>query len=138
MPASHDRIRIVNMSFYGHHGVDPSERALGGRFSFDVELALDLTPAGETDDLSRTVDYGAVYALIERIQSRRKFMLLEALAHSTARAILAEFPVEQVTVRVRKHSVPLAGLIDYTEVEITRSREDFDLTADTSEEPGDG
>jgi dihydroneopterin aldolase len=65
-------------------------------------------------------------------------MLLEALAHSTARAILAEFPVEQVTVRVRKHSVPLAGLIDYTEVEITRSRGDFEPTNDTSKEPSDG
>ena len=138
MPASCDRIRIMNMSFYGHHGVDPSERALGGRFSFDVELALDLSAAGETDDLSKTVDYGAVYALIERIQSRRKFMLLEALAHSTARAILAAFQVERVTVRVRKHSVPLAGLIDFTEVEITRAREDFELPDSLSEEPDDG
>lgn len=119
-----DRIRITNMHFYGHHGVDPSERALGGRFSFDVELALDLRPAGESDDLTRTVDYSAVYALIARLQSEREFQLLEALAHCAAEAILAEFPlVEEVTVRARKHSVPLSGLIDHTEVEITRARQ---------------
>ncbi len=117
-----DWIRIKNMSFYGHHGVDESERALGGRFSFDVELGLDLSRAGETDDLSHTVDYSAVYHLIARIQSGRKFLLLEALAHNIARAILEQFPVEAVTVRARKHSVPLAGLIDFTEVEITRTR----------------
>lgn len=117
-----DCIRIVNMVFYGHHGVDPSERALGGRFSFDVEMNLDLAPAGETDDLSRTVDYSAVYSLIERLQREHSFQLLEALAHNIARAILTEFPVDRVTVRARKHSVPLAGLIDHTEVEITRSR----------------
>ena len=118
----HDRIRIVNMSFYGHHGVDPSERALGGRFSFDVELGLDLRPAGENDDLTKTVDYSAIYELIATVQAGRKFMLLEALAHTIAEAILAQFPVDEVTVRARKHSVPLAGLIDYTEVEITRGR----------------
>ena len=117
-----DRIRIRNMSFYGHHGVGESERALGGRFSFDIELGLDLSLAGETDDLSHTVDYAAVYDLISRLQSSKEFRLLEALAHSIASAILEQFPVEEVTVRARKHSVPLAGLIEYTEVEITRAR----------------
>ena len=118
-----DRIRIVNMSFYGHHGVDPSERALGGRFSFDVELALDLVPAGESDVLTQTIDYAAVYQVTEELQRGSQFFLLEALAHHIALAILARFAVDEVTVRARKHSVPLAGLIDYTEVEITRSRE---------------
>jgi len=118
-----DCIRIMNMVFYGYHGVDPSERALGGRFSFDVEMRLDLRPAGETDDISETVDYAAVYSLIERMQRESSFQLLEALAHNIAETILAEFPVDHVTVRARKHSVPLAGLIDYTEVEIARSRQ---------------
>ena len=118
-----DKIRIVNMQFFGRHGVDPNERSLGGRFSFDVEMVLDLTAAGETDDLTKTVDYAAVYGLIARLQSEREFLLLEALAHTIALAILAEFPVDQVTVRARKHSVPLAGLIDHAEVEVTRRRE---------------
>ncbi len=118
-----DRIRIVNMQFFGHHGVDPSERALGGRFSFDVEMALDLREAGETDDLTKTVDYAAVYDLIAHLQAEREFRLLETLAHSIAAAILAQFPVEGVTVRARKHSVPLAGVIYYTEGEVTRTRQ---------------
>jgi len=37
-----DRIRIANMTFYGHHGVGASERELGGRFHIDVELCLGL------------------------------------------------------------------------------------------------
>ena len=117
-----DRIRIVKMQFFGHHGVQEAERALGGRFSFDVELVLDLRPAGETDDLTKTVDYGAVYELVSRLQSERQFLLLEALAHHIAEAILAAFPVEEVVVRARKHNVPLPGMMDYTEVEITRGR----------------
>jgi len=121
--SSRDLIRIKNMTFYGYHGVDAEERRLGGRFSLDVEMALDLRPAGESDDLAKTVDYKAVYDLVRQVHDGRHYELLEALAHDVAQAILAAFPVEEVLVRVRKHSVPLQGLIDYTEVEIRRARE---------------
>lgn len=115
-----DRIRIVNMAFYGHHGVDESERNLGGKFNIDVELGLDLRPAGEADDLARTADYKAVYETVRRVHDSRRYYLLEALAHDAAEAVLRNFDVQEVTVRVRKTSVPLGGLIDYAEVEITR------------------
>ena len=118
-----DRIRLVNMHFYGHHGVDAAERDLGGRFSFDVELVADLRRPGETDDLRDTVDYKAVYELVARVQ-RSGFHLVEALAHNIAEEILKQFNVTEVTVRVRKQSVPLGGLIDYAEVEITRTAGD--------------
>ncbi len=118
-----DRIRIHNMSFYGHHGVAASERDLGGRFQVDVELGLDLRAAGESDAVADTVDYKAVYDLVAQIQESHRFRLLEAFAHAIAEAVLDRFAVEEVTVRVRKASVPLGGLIDYAEVEITRRRE---------------
>jgi len=116
-----DRITLKNMHFYGHHGVDAAERDLGGRFSFDIDLITDITRAGETDDLTHTVDYKAVYDLVAEVQ-RRGHNLLEALALEIATAILDEFGVEEVTVRVRKQSVPLGGLIDYAELEVTRGR----------------
>ena len=91
-----DTIRIHNMSFYGYHGVDASERDLGGNF------------------------YKAVYELVAQIQGGHSFRLLEALAHAVAEGILQHFDVSQVTVRIRKAAVPLGGLIDYAEVEVTR------------------
>lgn len=117
-----DTIRIHNMSFYGYHGVAASERDLGGKFHVDVELGLDLRPAGESDEIEDTVDYKAIYELVAEIQRSNRFRLLEAFAHAIAEGILAGFGVDQVTVRVRKASVPLGGLIDHAEVEITRSR----------------
>ena len=116
-----DRITLKNMHFYGHHGVEAAERNLGGRFSFDIELVRDVTRAGETDDLHETVDYQAVYDLVAEIQ-RRGFHLLEALALNIARGILGAFDVDEVTVRARKQSVPLGGLIDHAEVEVTRAK----------------
>jgi dihydroneopterin aldolase len=118
-----DRIRLINLHFYGHHGVDAAERDLGGRFSFDIELVADLSRAGQTDDLNDTVDYKAVYDLVARVQ-RRGFHLLEALALNIANEILESFAVQEVTVRARKQSVPLGGLIDHAEVEVTRTAGD--------------
>jgi len=117
-----DRITLRDMHFYGHHGIDAAERDLGGRFSFDIELVRDLTRPGETDDLNDTVDYQAVYDLVAQIQ-RRGFCLLEALALNIARGILEAFDVDEVTVRARKQSVPLGGLIDCAEVEVTRAKQ---------------
>ncbi|MFW5866248.1 MAG: dihydroneopterin aldolase [Armatimonadota bacterium] len=117
-----DTIRIHNMSFYGYHGVAETERDLGGRFHVDVELGLDLRPAGESDALEDTVDYKAIYDLVAQIQSANRFRLLEAFAHTVAEQILDDFEVDEVTVRVRKASAPLGGLIDHSEVEITRRR----------------
>jgi len=119
-------IRLVNMSFYGHHGVADSERQLGGRFSMDVEIFRDLREAGRTDDLTKTVDYKAVYELIRRVETARGYLLLEALAHDVAQALLREFDIDAVTVRTRKQSVPLGGLVDHTEVEIHRTRDDLE------------
>lgn len=117
-----DCIRLVNMTFYGHHGVDDSERQLGGRFAMDLELVRDLTAAGRTDDLSHTADYKAVYELVRRIEAAQHYRLMEALAHDVVEAVLREFEVDEVTVRVRKQSVPLGGLVDHAEVEMTRRR----------------
>jgi dihydroneopterin aldolase len=117
-----DKIRLVNMSFYGYHGVHRDERRMGRKFYIDVELTLDLRPAGGSDDLSRTIDYAAVYALIRAIEGSKQYSLLEALAEDIAQRILERFPARQVVVRTRKSEVPVGGLMDYAEVEITRTR----------------
>lgn len=119
-----DRIRLTNMTFYGHHGVEDSERRLGGRFAMDLELVRDLNRAGQTDDLTQTVDYKAVYELVRHTEAARGYLLMEALAYDVAMAVLREFEIDEVTVRVRKQSVPLGGLVDHAEVEMTRRKGD--------------
>lgn len=118
-----DVLRLRNMTFYGYHGAFPQERAAGIRLAIDVELRLDLQHAVRTDDLTTTVNYPAVYALINDLQSSQEFHLFEALAGRVAEEILTHFPqVREVTVRARKFNPPIGGLLDAFEVEVTRRR----------------
>lgn len=116
-----DVIRLIGLQFYAYHGVDPGERELGQRFEVDVELLLDLAPAGRGDDLAATVNYRTVYEQV-RDAMEPPCMLLEAVAERIAAKLLAGFAIEAVHVRIRKPSVPIGGVIAHAEVEISRAR----------------
>jgi len=119
-----DKILLQNMMFYGFHGVYEYEREQGQRFYVDVELKADLQKSGHTDALNDTVDYTALYSRIKEIVENHRFQLLEALGTHIAEVILAigSGIVSEVTVRIRKPAVPIAGQIDFVQVEITRGR----------------
>ena len=119
-----DVIRLNNMVFYGYHGVSAEEKETGRRYEVDCELEADLAPPGQTDSLKDTVDYVAVYQKIEEIVEGKAFSLIESLAASIGDAILEEFPVFRVTLRVRKVIPPIRGTIDNIEIEVTRRQPD--------------
>jgi len=111
------------MEFYGRHGILPQERELGQRFIVDVEIFLDLTKAGQSDDLSRTIDYAKVFRLVEEIVTGSPRRLLEAVAEDIAAAILERFSAAEVVVGIKKPAAPLPGRFKYAAVEIKRARE---------------
>lgn len=123
-----DTIELRGLVFYGYHGALAEERALGQRFVVDVRLGLDLEPAGRSDDLARTVDYGKVAETIKRIVEGETFSLIEALAEAVAGQLLADYPqVERVRVRVEKPSAPLRSTPSaLAAVEIHRDRQRSD------------
>jgi dihydroneopterin aldolase len=113
---------LQNIQLEGRHGYDDDERATPQPFEVDVELLLDLRPAGVDDDLAQTVDYARVYEIVARIVGTASFRLLEAIAEAISDEILAAFPVDEVVVRVRKPAVQLGGPLDHAAVEIRRRR----------------
>lgn len=118
-----DKITLKNMVFYGYHGAFDSERELGQRFEVDLEMRLDLSAAAKADDLEVGVNYVDVYTTVKDIVEEREFDLIEALGETIAEEVLAGYPVEEVTVRVRKPHAGVGGILDYVEVELTRRGE---------------
>ncbi|PKK84367.1 MAG: dihydroneopterin aldolase [candidate division Zixibacteria bacterium HGW-Zixibacteria-1] len=127
-----DVIRLNKMVFYGYHGVSAAEKETGRRYEVDCELEADLAPPGQTDSIKDTIDYVAVYQKIQQIVEGKAFSLIESLARAIADAILEEFPVFRVTLRIRKMIPPIAGTIDHIEIEVTRRQPDTSkILADT-------
>lgn len=118
-----DRITLRRMVFVGHHGLTEQERSRPQPLEVDVELYLNLQPAGVDDDIAHTVDYGHAFEICREIVEATNFKLLEAIAEGMAQELLAAFPpVAQVAVRVRKVQLPLTGTLDHAEIEIVRAR----------------
>ena len=118
-----DRIVLTNMRFEGTHGYLEWERERPQPFEVDIELHLPLGPAGRSDDLHQSIDYGLAYDLVREVVETRTFTLIERIAETIAEGLLFSFEVDEVVVRVRKPAVRLGGPLDHAAVEITRRRE---------------
>ena len=53
-----DFITLTGLRVFAHHGVFEHEKQDGQEFVIDVVAWLDLSAAGRSDDLTRTVHYG--------------------------------------------------------------------------------
>lgn len=120
-----DKIIIHDMEFYGYHGLFPEENRLGQRFYVDLELYLDLEPAGKSDRMEDSIDYGHVYEIVKRIVEGEAKHLIEAVAETIASKLLQQFvPLEACTVKVKKPNPPIPGHYQSVAVEIHRRKED--------------
>ena len=118
-----DRIILEGMRFYGFHGVNPEERALGQEYLVDLTVEIDLGPAGNSDRLEDTISYAHIYRAVKDVMEGEPRNLLEAAAQSIADRVLKDFPVDSVRVRVKKPHPPIRGsIIESATVEIFRRR----------------
>ncbi len=108
-----DTIFVKGLLLHGRHGVMPHEGVVGQRFAIDLELTLDLIPAGMSDRLTETVSYAEVVEEATKVFETRRFKLIEAAAHAVGSAILARFArVEAVRVTLHKPHAPIAAIFD--------------------------
>ena len=119
-----DRIVLEGMQFYGFHGVNPEEQALGQSYLVDLAVELDLSQAGQSDRLDDTVSYTRLYRVVQSVMEGESRNLLETAAQAIAAQVLAQFPVDAVSVSVKKPRPPVRGsVIEHAMVEIYRRRE---------------
>lgn len=121
-PPSGDRITLTGLRATGRHGVFPEERAGGQTFVVDVELELDLSAAGTTDDLASTVDYGRLADRLVAVVQGDPVDLIETLAERLARACLASPLVTATTVTVHKPEAPIKHQFEDVAVTVHRRR----------------
>ncbi|MCL1804532.1 MAG: dihydroneopterin aldolase [Clostridiales bacterium] len=117
-----DKIILKGMRFYGRHGCLPAELELGQWFEVDMELSLDLTKAGKSDDLRDTLNYAELYEGAKAVVEGPSFALIEALAEKLIGLCFDFSQVEAAKVLLKKPQAPLGGPLDYAAVELVRRR----------------
>lgn len=117
-----DHVFVEGIKFHGFHGLTRLERQVGVRLSVDVTLELDLEKSGRSDRMSDTLDYGAVHKKVIEVGRGKSYRLLETFSRKLIDELLESFPADRVTVRVRKETPVLDGIVDAVGVQMSRGR----------------
>ena len=101
-----DQIIIKDLEVFYRVGVPDEERAKPQRLFLTVELEHDFTPAAQTDDIGKTIDYDRLSNRLLGFGEGRDWKLIETLAIHIADMILNEYKPARVTVEVKKFILP--------------------------------
>ena len=111
-------ISLRDVRFHAFHGVLPQERRVGGDFLVTVRVGCPLERVMETDNVDDTLDYSALYALVER-EMAEPSKLLEHVAGRIVKAITTSFPeVTSVDLELTKLNPPMGADSEGAAVEV--------------------
>ena len=85
-------IRLEKLRIRALHGVLPQERTVGGDFVVTLRIGYPWQEAMKTDNVADTLDYAAVYRLVER-EMVSPSQTLEHVAGRIVNTLLRDFPL---------------------------------------------
>ena len=83
-------------------GVYPWERKVRQVLEFDLEMASDTAAAARSDAIADALDYHAVAQRVRALAAANSCQLVETLAETVATALIAEFAVPWLRIRLNK------------------------------------
>src|SRR5882762_8520356 len=106
------KVALEGLEFHAYHGVYPHERSSGNKFEV----------AALQDDLSGTINYEDLYALVKN-EMNKPSKLLETVGHAIAEKILKSFnSAINVEVKISKFNPPIGGVCKKASVVVHRHR----------------
>lgn len=103
-----DRIELRGLTVRGNHGVFDFEKRDGQDFVVDITVWMDLRPAAETDDLTRTLHYGELAEHAAAVVAGPSRDLIETVSAEIAEVVLGyDSRVDAVEVVLHKPSAPI-------------------------------
>lgn len=117
-----DQIIIKNLEIFANHGVFPEENKLGQKFLVSAILFTDTREAGTTDNLTTSIDYGAICQFIDQFLKNHTFHLIERAAEALAEELLLHTPgLDAVELTIQKPWAPIGLPLESVAVKIRRS-----------------
>jgi dihydroneopterin aldolase len=120
-----DAILIEGLEITCIVGLRPHERVRKQPIVLDLELELDLAPAGRSGRIGHTCDYDRVADSVRSLLAFREYHLIEAATEELAAMLLGLHPaLERFSIRLAKPAA-LLGRARSAAVRIRRDRADF-------------
>jgi dihydroneopterin aldolase len=119
--ASHflpDEIHIEQLDIFTRVGVPEKERANRQRLTVSISLWPNSQTSDLADHIERTVNYSAVAEETKNFVRDQSVSLIETLAERLASHLLKSFPIQKVTIELRKFALQDAK---YVSVTVTRT-----------------
>ena len=115
-----NKILLEGMKFYAEHGYYTEEQKIGGEFSVDLTLETEFNDAAKDDDISGTVNYEEVYAVVKE-EMATPVQLLEHAADKIVNRLIHEFKqITYVKIKLSKLNPPISGEVEKVSVIIER------------------
>ena len=83
-------------------GIYDWEREIRQTVRLDLEMAWDISKAGQTDDIADTLDYFAVSQRLTQFIESSEFALIETLIEACASIVMKEFQVPWLRLKISK------------------------------------
>ncbi len=111
-----DRVELVDMEFFAHHGCFNEEQVIGNRFIVNFWAECDCTIPSETDNIEDALNYQELYNII-KTEMEIPSHLLEHVAGRILKSVKVKFPqVVNAQVRIDKLNPPLGGRVGASRV----------------------
>jgi len=81
------------------------ERATEQELIIDIDIELSGNQIFDSDDISKTIDYGQVRESIVLIANNHKFHLLEPFGDAIIKKLKNDFPFKKIKLRIAKQKI---------------------------------
>ncbi len=116
------KVILEGLEFHAYHGVYAHERSSGNKFELDIAVETEINESAFRDDLSGTINYEDVYAVV-KAEMEKPSKLLERVGHDIAVKILSTFrEALAVQISISKFNPPIGGVCRKASVMINLKR----------------
>lgn len=97
-----DKIFLNDLKIDTIIGIYDWERDTLQTLRFDLEIDWDIRKAAVSDDITDTLDYGAVANVMVEFVSASRYLLIETLAEAVAQLLLKKFAILKLKLTLTK------------------------------------
>ncbi len=128
-----NKITISALSVYACHGVNETEKSIEQPFILSCDMYLDFYDAALQDDLSKTVNYADVCAMLESTIIQNSYNLIETLAYRCAFSITDKYPgISRIALKISKPQAPVTCKVEDVSVSLDLKKETAYLSLGSS------